>query len=919
MKIPFRFKEFRYLAMVLLAGIPGMLPAVPSMKGDLDEDGQYTVRDVVRIVNHLQQIEFMHPLIQPFADIDSDGDIDGDDVTALIDVVLEKSQISDIPVGFPIETSPFRFEDNVSLTRETVVRFSLPIADDVSLTTDDFFASFGGQKILSRVEISQDRLKASLFYLENLPASARISVTMLSDNLRDNLGRQMDLDTDGQEGGSLRLDFDTVSISPVPQTGIIGTVFAAEKNPDGSNIPLPGVIIEVVGDEENTRAVTAPDGTFSLSPVPAGEFFVNIDGRPVTGEYPDGAYYPFLGKVWKAVGGKMDNLAAGTGIIFLPFICPGTLTITSPVVETTVEFPQDVLDQNADLAGTEIVIPPNSLFANDGTRGGRVGIAPVPPERLPEPLPTGLDLPLVITIQTDGATNFDIPAPVRLPNLPDARTGQPLPPGARTALWSFDHDIGDWEIAGPMHVTADGKWIVTDAGVGVRQPGWHGSAPGASGGGGDPNPGGGDGPGGDGPGGDGPGGDGPGGDGPGGDGPGGDGPGGDGPGGDGPDEDENGPEDPNNPFNPGDDDDDDDDDDPPGGEECDTTCIEAGSLSDGTVTLNKQILCISDTVVFTASGVEDTGGRKRIVCRDAEGNVTRDEEVPDPASNVFYRWTIFFNGTAVRRGAGTTASMIVTRPGAYTARFEAGVRRECLEQVVQLAGPVATVVGEDVWESVTLAVQTPNIRPLVDRLQAIVNRIPRINVQLTTSTAFLSHGRRDCCAGERYVENGETYTSGQYAISGGVDATIWGVPKVTKSFDWGIAGGTLTFGAGVYVRTELRFVGTGGRRTSECLPAANCGFADIGSDVRIIPNLSVTVKAFVKAFGRTYELADITVTPAAIVIPIQARIRWNSRDACDGFGGTVTLGDIRFRATFTVGPVSIFYERVIFRGGVSAI
>jgi hypothetical protein len=43
---------------------------------------------------------------------------------------------------------------------------------------------------------------------------------------------------------------------------------------------------------------------------------------------------------------------------------------------------------------------------------------------LPEPLPEGLALPLVITIQTDGPMNFDRPVPVRFPNLPDPLTGE---------------------------------------------------------------------------------------------------------------------------------------------------------------------------------------------------------------------------------------------------------------------------------------------------------------------------------------------------------------------------------------------------------------------------------------------------------------------------------------------------------------
>ncbi len=87
-------------------------------------------------------------------------------------------------------------------------------------------------------------------------------------------------------------------------------------------------------------------------------------------------------------------------------------------------------------------------------------------------------------MQTDGPGNFDRPVPVRFPNLPDPQTGLKPGPGEKSALWSFNHDTGTWEIIGPMTVTADGNFVETDPGVGIKQPGWHGSQPGVTGGGG---------------------------------------------------------------------------------------------------------------------------------------------------------------------------------------------------------------------------------------------------------------------------------------------------------------------------------------------------------------------------------------------------------------------------------------------------
>jgi hypothetical protein len=84
-------------------------------------------------------------------------------------------------------------------------------------------------------------------------------------------------------------------------------------------------------------------------------------------------------------------------------------------------------------------------------------------------------------VQIDGGSNFDVPVRVRFPNLPDPVTGRTLRPGEKTALWSFNHDTGRWELQGPATISADGLFAVSDPGVGIRQPGWHGLMPSSEG------------------------------------------------------------------------------------------------------------------------------------------------------------------------------------------------------------------------------------------------------------------------------------------------------------------------------------------------------------------------------------------------------------------------------------------------------
>ncbi len=440
----------------------------------LDSDG-----DGIDDVFELRNPAFLNPLRA--ADAAEDFDDDG------------VSNLAEFRAGTPLDvdsrptavtTSPFPGEGDVSVNRETVLRFSHALALDTLLRADDLHAEFAGRRLLARAELSSDRRTATLFYLEPLPGSARVRVWFEGDAVRDATGRLVDADGDGRPGGRLALDFDTVNTTPTPNTAVIGRVFASELVPSPTglqsvNQPIAGVTVTVDGQEETLRAVTDAAGNFRLEPAPAGRFFVHVDGRTSPrSAWPEGDYYPFVGKAWVAAAGHADNLAGGNGEIFLPLIRAGTLQPVSATAETRIMLPPAVAAANPALAGIEVVVPPNALFSESGARGGKIGLAPVAPDRLPEPLPPGLNLPVVITVQSDGGQNFDRPVPVRFPNLPDLATALPLPAGSRSALWSFNHDLGRWEVVGPMQVSADGAYVETLAGVGIRQPGWHGQFPG---------------------------------------------------------------------------------------------------------------------------------------------------------------------------------------------------------------------------------------------------------------------------------------------------------------------------------------------------------------------------------------------------------------------------------------------------------
>jgi len=463
----------------------GLKAATPLVLGDLDRDGKATVLDLVRLINHINGTDLLSANLAPLADLNRDGAVNAPDVSLLRDVILGRIPQEILPFTTIASTSPDNGEANVSVTRETVVHFSRPLAVGTFLGSNRFYAAFGGQAIPARIELSSDHLTATLFYTNGLPGSARIRVHVDGNGLTDFVGSEIDADGDGAPGGIAVIDFDTVNLTPLAKTEVYGRVFASEPvRPANGNTnmsidrPLGGVVITVDGMEDIIRGITDQMGNFRITNAPAGQFFVHIDGRPASPNFSVGAYYPFVGKLWESIAGK----GVSVGDIYLPLVTAGTLQMVSATQDTTIHFSTNVLAEFPEFADVSITVPSNSLYRPDGTRGGRVGISPVPTDRMPGRPPEGLAFSIVITVQTDGGENFDRPVPVCFPNLANPLTGEPpLPPGAKSGLWSFNHDTGEFELVGPMTVSADGRLVCSDPGVGIRAPGWHGSRPGTSG------------------------------------------------------------------------------------------------------------------------------------------------------------------------------------------------------------------------------------------------------------------------------------------------------------------------------------------------------------------------------------------------------------------------------------------------------
>lgn len=157
-------------------------PAAPPIKlGDLNSDGVLDVFDLTVLRQHIRQITLLPEALRPFADVNGDGFINEDDAVALIQNIVGASPAKTLPLASIRDTSPFAGEGGVALTREIILRFTMPLSVNATLTTwdtntntpGDFYAEAGGTKLRTRAELSGDRTKATLFFLDPVPASTR--------------------------------------------------------------------------------------------------------------------------------------------------------------------------------------------------------------------------------------------------------------------------------------------------------------------------------------------------------------------------------------------------------------------------------------------------------------------------------------------------------------------------------------------------------------------------------------------------------------------------------------------------------------------------------------------------------------------------------------------------------------------------
>lgn len=236
------------------------------------------------------------------------------------------------------------------------------------------------------------------------------------------------------------------AFAAINQSGVAGLVLRLNDK------PLANVTISVAGRSTRTSA----DGRFELLGVPVGKHEIVVDGSTVG--IPGREFATFVFSV-EVKEGRLSELPHA---MYLPRVrAKDWVSIPSPTKS-------EVVATHPHLPGLEIRIPKGTVLRD---RQGKIltkfAIVPVPLDR--SPFPTPANFPTYFMIHPGGAVIQGLDPR----NSPGVRIIYPNytndAPGTEHNFWLYDARGRGWVVYGKAHVSADGKQIVPDHGVGLHE------------------------------------------------------------------------------------------------------------------------------------------------------------------------------------------------------------------------------------------------------------------------------------------------------------------------------------------------------------------------------------------------------------------------------------------------------------------
>ncbi|MCZ8251720.1 MAG: Ig-like domain-containing protein [Hylemonella sp.] len=217
--------------------------------------------------------------------------------------------------------------------------------------------------------------------------------------------------------------------------------------PTGAGIA--GIIVRQ--DTSTNQVVTDAGGNFTLTGLPSGVTTLRFDATPANSLYPIWPYNITL---------AANELLTMADWILQP---PPADALFKQIDNATQD--QQITDER--FPGFAITLPAGATITGwDGVKKTRIAVQKIDPDKLPvgaPPFPMKEAYQLYFGTPMGGIPST--PIPVTLPNVADKD------PGEKVEIWWFDGSpmggTGDWKMAGLGTVSADGKTVTSDPGVGI--------------------------------------------------------------------------------------------------------------------------------------------------------------------------------------------------------------------------------------------------------------------------------------------------------------------------------------------------------------------------------------------------------------------------------------------------------------------
>lgn len=237
-----------------------------------------------------------------------------------------------------------------------------------------------------------------------------------------------------------------VSVRVVTKDNVTG-VKGRFITPSGAGIA--GIIVRQ--DTTTNQVVTDAGGNFTLTGLSSGVTTLRFDATPANSLYPIWPYNITL---------AANELLTMSDWILQP---PPADALFKPIDNATQD--QQISDER--YPGFAITLPAGATITGwDGVKKTRIAVQKIDPDKLPvgaPPFPMKEAYQLYFGTPMGGIPST--PIPVTLPNVSEKD------PGEKVEIWWFDGSpmggTGDWKMAGLGTVSADGKTVTSDPGVGI--------------------------------------------------------------------------------------------------------------------------------------------------------------------------------------------------------------------------------------------------------------------------------------------------------------------------------------------------------------------------------------------------------------------------------------------------------------------